>query len=305
MLSKRETEHLVHTARTLLDRLPNTAAVDRWTLKTPEEHLAPVDEYWYRGYSGKYLSLIDLERGQFDLELWIETYRNYSRENALWFGLYSPRKSPIQELASALGAREWTDHQTRPPTSLVYDDLGRAEYYLGIYESKKGRQHEQRFVERCISLVNNVCNGLTPDEEATDVNAEVQRQRRLGTIQSRPEQRKFSKLIRRLYGRQCAVTGSSTPVVLEAAHIRVAADHRIDVNRADNAILLRADIHALFDRYLITLTRDGGAVQLSPELTDPSYDFLRTSKVARPQKQPPSLKNIAHHRNLFKKARGK
>lgn len=56
------------------------------------------------------------------------------------------------------------------------------------------------------------------------------------------------------YERHCAVTGERTLPVLEAAHIRPVAaggGHRVD-----NGLLLRSDLHTLFDRGYVTVTPD-------------------------------------------------
>jgi putative restriction endonuclease len=56
------------------------------------------------------------------------------------------------------------------------------------------------------------------------------------------------------YGRACAVTGEHSLPVLEAAHIKPYAqegDHKVS-----NGLLIRSDIHALFDRGYVTVTRE-------------------------------------------------
>lgn len=56
------------------------------------------------------------------------------------------------------------------------------------------------------------------------------------------------------YGRRCAVSGEHTLPVLEAAHIRPVGsggEHQIT-----NGLLLRSDIHKLFDRGYVTITPD-------------------------------------------------
>ena len=56
------------------------------------------------------------------------------------------------------------------------------------------------------------------------------------------------------YERRCAVTREKALPVLEAAHIRSVSgggQHRID-----NGLLLRSDIHRLFDRGYVTITPD-------------------------------------------------
>jgi putative restriction endonuclease len=126
---------------------------------------------------------------------------------------------------------------------------------------------------------------------------EIVRLKRLIEQATRPDQRAFSETIRRNYRRRCAVTDCVTPAALEAAHIRV--QRGVDDNSPTNGVLLRSDIHALFDRLLITLSEDGTRMEVSPELTDQSYAFLRTAVVTRPDQEPPTAANIREHRNRF------
>ena len=90
---------------------------------------------------------------------------------------------------------------------------------------------------------------------------------KLGNIASRPFQKEFSSKIRKLYDGTCAVTGCTTAEALQAAHIRI-ADGLTDDNDASNGILLRADIHALFDTGLVTLASDGSRLELSRDFSD-------------------------------------
>lgn len=62
----------------------------------------------------------------------------------------------------------------------------------------------------------------------------------------------FRILVTDAYERRCAVTSERTLPALEAAHIKpFAEDGPLDVN---NGILLRRDLHALFDRGYLTIT---------------------------------------------------
>jgi|SRR5271170_618557 len=54
------------------------------------------------------------------------------------------------------------------------------------------------------------------------------------------------------YARRCAVTGERTLPALDAAHIRPYADH--GEHEPSNGLLLRRDIHSLFDRGYVTVT---------------------------------------------------
>ena len=67
-------------------------------------------------------------------------------------------------------------------------------------------------------------------------------------ITVRRGQKKFRKALFAAYRNRCAVTGSSVYFVLEAAHIdRYFGDHS---NHVTNGLLLRADLHTLFDLQL-------------------------------------------------------
>jgi putative restriction endonuclease len=64
----------------------------------------------------------------------------------------------------------------------------------------------------------------------------------------------FRILVTDAYERRCAVTGERVLPVLEAAHIRpyaLGGEHRVD-----NGLLLRSDLHTLFDRGYLTVTPD-------------------------------------------------
>jgi HNH endonuclease len=127
---------------------------------------------------------------------------------------------------------------------------------------------------------------------------EVARLKKLIEQGIRPDQQCFSKEIRENYRSKCAVTRCVTPAALEAAHI--STQKGSDDNSPANGILLRSDIHALFDRLLITLSEDGTRIEVSPEVTDPGYATLKAAAVARPDEGlPPSAKNIREHRKRF------
>lgn len=64
----------------------------------------------------------------------------------------------------------------------------------------------------------------------------------------------FRVLVTDAYHRRCAVTGEKTLPALEAAHIQ--AHSAFGPNRVDNGLLLRADIHRLFDDGYATIDRD-------------------------------------------------
>jgi putative restriction endonuclease len=71
-------------------------------------------------------------------------------------------------------------------------------------------------------------------------------------VRPRLGQGSFRVLVTDIYRRRCAISGERALPVLQAAHIRPVANggqHRID-----NGLLLRSDIHTLFDRGYISVT---------------------------------------------------
>jgi putative restriction endonuclease len=73
-------------------------------------------------------------------------------------------------------------------------------------------------------------------------------------VRCRLGQGAFRVLVTDVYQRRCAVTGEKALPVIEAAHIQpvsLGGTHRID-----NGLLLRSDVHTLFDRGYVTVTSD-------------------------------------------------
>jgi putative restriction endonuclease len=75
----------------------------------------------------------------------------------------------------------------------------------------------------------------------------------------------FRVLVSDAYGRRCAVTGEKTFPVLDAAHIQPVSkggEHRVS-----NGLLMRSDIHKLFDLGYVTVS-PAGEFRVSPRLRD-------------------------------------
>jgi hypothetical protein len=98
------------------------------------------------------------------------------------------------------------------------------------------------------------------------------RTKKLASVTSRPNQAKFRKLAISAYDGTCALTGETVPDVVIACHIVDHANGGPD--SLDNAICLRADIHTLYDRGKLRISKNGD-IALSHDLTEsPSYADL-------------------------------
>lgn len=108
------------------------------------------------------------------------------------------------------------------------------------------------------------------------------RTRKLSESVRREGQPGFRKALDDAYGR-CAITQTTTPSVLEAAHIR--AYKGIHTNLITNGMLLRRDIHRLFDSHRITVVieSDNYIVRADPGLQDEEYRKLDGKRLRVPQ----------------------
>jgi hypothetical protein len=84
----------------------------------------------------------------------------------------------------------------------------------------------------------------------------------------RAHARRFKNELMIIYGERCAISGCSIETLLEAAHIE---DHaETGCNELANGILLRVDLHRLFDRGLLAIEPETLVVHLHPSIrSDP------------------------------------
>lgn len=103
-------------------------------------------------------------------------------------------------------------------------------------------------------------------------NVEDLRDLALRSIVQRQGQREFRAALLHAYGSKCAMTGCGVVDVLEAAHI-----HRYmgqDTNIISNGLLLRADVHTLFDLNLVGVETSTMQICTAPSLAGTSYENL-------------------------------
>lgn len=120
-------------------------------------------------------------------------------------------------------------------------------------------------------------NDAQPDLNSDDV-ARDERKYVLAAIARRLGQAPFRASLLDAFDGSCAVTGSKVHSVLEAAHI--SPYKGASSNNVKNGLLLRSDIHTLFDLFKLTVLPDG-RVSLSPELHDSEYASFEGSPITR------------------------
>lgn len=99
-----------------------------------------------------------------------------------------------------------------------------------------------------------VSNRILKESDAIPVGEETDRFGSPLIIRPRLGQGAFRILVADAYSRRCAVSGEKTFPVLEAAHIKPYAES--GPHQATNGLLLRSDLHKLFDKGYITVTEN-------------------------------------------------
>ncbi|MDE0347725.1 MAG: HNH endonuclease signature motif containing protein [Boseongicola sp.] len=102
--------------------------------------------------------------------------------------------------------------------------------------------------------------------------------RRMATLKARSLQGSFRDALIRAYSGRCVVSGCKVPEALEAAHIM---PHNGDPiwDQVENGLLLRRDLHALFDAFLWSVNPKSGSLHISARLNSTGYAKLAGRKV--------------------------
>lgn len=124
-------------------------------------------------------------------------------------------------------------------------------------------------------------------------------------VSPRLGQASFRVLITDAYKRRCAITGESTLIALEAAHIvPYAHEGTHDVR---NGLLLRADFHRLYDAGLVAVTPEM-RIKISPRIHEAYFngkayyrmnDAPLTQIPDRPDQRPDPDRLNWHYKNCF------
>jgi hypothetical protein len=115
-----------------------------------------------------------------------------------------------------------------------------------------------------------------------------------GQRKNRIGQQRFREALLARYGEICAFTGPQPPAILEAAHL--IPYHKNPEHEVKGGLLLRRDLHALFDDFLITINPESWSIQVAPELIQfPGLAALNGRPVQIEKYLRPRLKYIQGH----------
>lgn len=99
-------------------------------------------------------------------------------------------------------------------------------------------------------------------------------------MSERVGQPQFKLDISNAYGYKCCISGEVTPELLQAAHIQSYINK--DSNHPQNGLLLRIDLHKMYDSGLLTIDEDY-KVHISRKVTSPDYTMFDGKTIALPK----------------------
>ncbi len=105
-------------------------------------------------------------------------------------------------------------------------------------------------------------------------------ERVLREVKLRLGQSDFRRRLLAVYNSRCAISGCDAVEALEAAHIKPYSG--ADSNDPSNGVLLRADLHTLFDLNLIAIDPQHLTIVLGTTLRNTSYSELHGKRLALP-----------------------
>lgn len=141
-----------------------------------------------------------------------------------------------------------------------------------------------------VSLVDFPETPFDPDAEMDD------RQKTVAEVVRRQGQPQFRRWLLHAYEGKCCISQYDAESALEAAHIiRYRGAH---TNHPENGLLLRADLHGLFDLGLLGIRPDTMRVVLSTALRTTRYESLESSRVRLPREKEHRPNEIALQKHL-------
>ncbi len=140
---------------------------------------------------------------------------------------------------------------------------------------------------------------LKPELNFDPENILDDRKRNIIESVQREGQSKFRAELLNVYNRKCAITDCDVEAALDAAHISPYLGTKS--NRITNGLLLRSDIHKLFDLYLISINPNTNRIVISSNLFNTCYEELNQKIVNFPQNSSfhPSRQVLEQHYNSF------
>lgn len=202
-----------------------------------------------------------------------------------WARTYGLTTKPIGEIPDLSEFVALAEQLRKTPEFLDRNETGNGMYaaalsnyqkYLQAVGSLLEKKHAEYGPHRQeVSKIESALSEPFDPKNQADARARVLRE-----IVQRRGQQKFRKTLIAAYGGHCAITGCSVTPLLEAAHITPYLGP--ETNSVTNGLLLRTDIHTMWDLGLIAVEPDTRKVWVSPEIADSTYRVLTGAPLMLP-----------------------
>lgn len=194
------------------------------------------------------------------------------------------------------------NHSFENPKEFFRDSIDKTELINHIKDSLKLALYHLKLSGKSELNVNKRVNAKYSkhdlDFDASDI--EERRETTSRNITIRRGQKQFRDALIEAYNGKCAITGSSTIGVLEAAHIMPYNGNK--TNHTQNGLLLRSDLHTLFDLGLLTISHENYQIILHDSLKTSEYaKFHRISLPLKEEHYPSEDALKWHNENEFQK----
>lgn len=192
--------------------------------------------------------------------------------------------------------------QNKPKPGVTYEVLGLAAvtewkdgYFILEGYSREGRVHATNERPDAAHDRARAAAAPLPTQDFDPAAVGDGRDRQIAQVIRRRGQAGFRAALLSAYDGRCAVTGCDAADALEAAHI--SAYRGADSNHPQNGLLLRADIHSLFDLGLLSIDPSKMVVVLADELRSSTYAALAGATLTMPKEVSlrPSRVALAEH----------
>ena len=173
-------------------------------------------------------------------------------------------------------------------------NIANASEHIATSALDQGKVFTKDELKRLFSIDDAIEN----EEPFNPSDIEDARVKAMRAIAIRAGQPKFRQNLLNAYGR-CVITGCEVAEVLEAAHIFPYRGE--ETNHITNGLLLRSDIHNLFDLGLISINADTYTVLVSDQLKESEYFEFAGKKIFRPEQKAdfPSAAALKAHMDLW------
>ena len=113
----------------------------------------------------------------------------------------------------------------------------------------------------------------------------TKKKKKIQSVSQREGQSQFHTMVSVAYGHKCCISGEETPELLQAAHIQDYISK--DSHHIQNGLLLRVDLHTLFDNGLLAIDSNY-KVHVSSLVKSPEYQKYDNCTISLPM-------NPSHH----------